>query len=93
MARPYLVIPQAEFDGLMSKLELQFPVINRRFGKSVGWEKISERKAGNSLLQLTYIQKMERHALVWRFIFYRPATGWILDTFHYKDSLHPLFAE
>jgi hypothetical protein len=45
-------------------------------GNSVGYEFIRSEKVGESLLKLTYIEKTERQAIPWMFIFYKaPPAG------------------
>lgn len=87
LARPYVVIPQSEFDALLGQVELQLPMISGRFGKSIGYELLRNDTVGASLVQAVYIQKFEKHAMVWRFIFYKADTGWVLNSFKYVDDI------
>lgn len=83
----YTVIPKVELDALASQAMLQVPVMEARFGKSIGYEFISESRAGDSVLKYVYLQKFEKHAIVWQFVFYRPGQAWILNSFKYRDSV------
>lgn len=87
LARPYVVIPQSEFDAMLGQLELQLPVISARFGKSIGHELLRNDTVGGSLIQTIYIHKFEKHAMVWRFVFYKNDKGWVLNSFKYADDL------
>lgn len=87
MARPYVVIPQSEFDAMLGQLELQLPLMTGRFGKNIGYELIRNDEVGGSLKQIIYIQKFERHAMVWRFIYYKNDKGWVLNTFKFFDDI------
>ena len=91
LLRPYSVVPIAEFDVQISNLDMQLPAIHQRFGKSIGYDLIADEKLGDSLSQLIYIQKFEKHAMVWRFIFYKPDQKWLLNTWYFNDQVHGLF--
>ena len=85
--KPYTVVPAAEFDAMIGQAELQQPMLAARFGKSIGYELLRNDTVGQSLVQLIYLHKYERHATVWRFIFYRTGSGWTLNTFKYVDDI------
>lgn len=89
--RPYIVFPMSEFDVQLNNIDMQLPMISQRFGKSIGYDLIAEEKLGDSLVQYAYLQKFERHVLVWRFIFYKPEKEWLLNTFYFNDQVQPLF--
>ena len=91
MMKPYSVVPSAEFDAAVGQIKLQLPAISERFGKSIGSEYILEEKMGESLFLLLYINKFERHAMRWRFYFYRGSEGWVIDTFYFDDRTQELF--
>lgn len=83
----YTVVPKVEIDGIVSQAMLQVPVMEARFGKSIGYEFISESRAGDSVLKYVYLHKFEKHAIVWQFVFYRPSQTWLLNSFKYSDSV------
>ena len=56
------------------------------YGKSLGFELQNEKAFGQSLVRLTYIQRLQKHPLVWRFWFYRPADRWYLDNVLFNDQ-------
>lgn len=91
--KPYLIIPDSEFNVMCEQAKSQLPVIQSRFGTSVGSEFISERMIGKSLLQIVHIQKFEKHAMRWRFTFYNPKGKWILNTFNFDENIQALFTE
>jgi hypothetical protein len=93
LMKPYLIIPESEFNVMLEKVKLQLPTIQGRFGKIIGSEFISEKMIGKSLLKIIQIQKFERHILRWRFIFYNPAGKWVLNTFNFDDNIQSLFEE
>jgi hypothetical protein len=93
LLKPYSVVPESEFNVLLEQTKLQLPVIQGRFGKTLGTEFIAERLVGKSFFQIVHLQKFERHAVRWRFIFYSPSKSWVLDTFTFDDKIHLLFGE
>ncbi|MDD1782873.1 hypothetical protein LRP49_16995 [Enterovibrio sp. ZSDZ35] len=91
LMRPYIPISKAEFNAEVARVAVQQPAINARFGKSIGFDFISQQVLGDSMIQYTYLQKFEKHVMVWRFIFYKPYDGWILNTFDFNDQVKQLF--
>ena len=89
--RPYTVVPVAEFDVQMGKMDMQIPAIAQRFGRSIGYDFVEEEQLGESLIQYVYLQKFEKHVMVWRFIFYKPKDKWLLNTWYFNDQVEPLF--
>jgi len=86
IAKPYTIVPSSEFESMVGQAELQMPVMLSRFGKSIGYELIRTDTVGDSLIQIVALQKFEKHPTVWRFIFYRGQSGWLLDSFKFVDD-------
>src|SRR5450830_308287 len=61
-------------------------------GSSVGYEFIRSEKVGDSLLKLVYIEKAEKQAIPWQFIFYKTGAGWALSAFSNSDNINTLFS-
>jgi hypothetical protein len=93
LLKPYVIIPESEFNVMLEQTKLQLPTIQGRFGKTVGSEFISEKMVGKSLLQIVQIQKFEKHIMRWRFIFYNPGGKWVLNTFNFDDKIQSVFEE
>lgn len=91
LMKPFLIVPDSEFNVMLEQSKLQLPTIQGRFGKSIGFEFISEKQAGKSLFKIVQIQKFEKHAMVWTFIFYNPNGKWVLNTFNFNDNFNSLF--
>ncbi|GLI37492.1 hypothetical protein GHYDROH2_09930 [Geobacter hydrogenophilus] len=91
LMKPYVIIPESEFNVMLEQTKLQLPVIQGRFGKILGTEFISEKAVGKSMLQITQIQKFEKHVMSWKFIFYCPNGKWILNTFNFDDNIRSFF--
>ena len=86
IAKPYTIVPAAEFESMVGQAELQMPLMLSRFGKSKGYEVIRTDAVGESLIQVLALQRFEKHPTVWRFIFYRGDNGWLLDSFKFSDD-------
>jgi hypothetical protein len=91
--KPYLIVADSEFNVMLEQMKLQLPMLQGRFGKTVGVEFISEKAIGKSLLRIVQIQKFEKHIMRWNFIFYNPDGKWVLNTFYTEDKIGSLFAE
>ena len=92
LVKPYLIIPEAEFDVMKNQLAMQTPVIEQRFGKTIGVELADVEEVGKSLMKVMYIQKFEKHLMRWKFYFYKPKDGWILNTFNTDDKIQLMFS-
>ena len=91
LMKPYVAIPESEFEGMSLQSKSQRDQFGFRYGKSVGHEFIGEKKVGQSLLRLTYIEKTDKHAMPWMFMFYRTPEGWTLNGFVWHDKVQQLF--
>lgn len=91
LAKPYLVIPDAELEAMIGQAKLQAPMLAQRFGKPIGSEFIREERAGENLLRILQICRHEKHVTRWSFYFYRGAAGWVLNTFNFDDNIKAVF--
>jgi len=57
------------------------------YGGSLGAELLEEKDLGTALKRLVYIQKLERHPLIWVFYFYRPHSEWFVSGISFNDEL------
>lgn len=89
--KPYLIIPEHEFEGMLSTFRMQAPAMEQRFGKTIGTEFIKIEETGDSLMLIMYIQKFEKHLMRWKFYFYKPQDGWVLNTFNTDDNIQMMF--
>lgn len=89
--RAHNVHDAAEFENTLAQIKAQLPDIDKRFGQTIGCDFVTVEKIGDSLRQFVYLQKFERHLLVWRFIFYKPRDQWLLNTYYFDDKVQMLF--
>lgn len=91
LMKPYIVIPDVELEAARNQASMQLPLMNQRFGKSIGYEFISEDKKGASLLRIVHVHRLERTAMRWAFYFYRTNEGWVLNSFKWDDAMLTMF--
>ncbi|HYR28585.1 MAG TPA: hypothetical protein VEU30_08970 [Thermoanaerobaculia bacterium] len=89
--KPYWPLPPIEIDSIANTTATQWPIVEQRYGASIGTEFLTEQPLGNSFVRLIYLQKFERHAIRWVFIFYKPNDRWIVNSFSFDDSISAMF--
>ncbi len=87
LLRPYTTAQKIDLDSMVAQAEINMPTMIERYGKSIGYELLRNDTVGNSLIQVVYLQRLERHAVVWRFILYRGSNGWLINTFNFADDI------
>jgi hypothetical protein len=65
--------------------------LSAALGKSQGVVFIRECRLSD-LVRIVYLEKREKNALRWQFIFFRPRTAWVLSSFNWDANLDSLFA-
>ena len=58
-----------------------------KIGQFYGYELISSKAAGKSILLLTYIVKYEKDALTFRVLFYKALNDWQVQTFKFDNKI------
>ena len=89
--KPYTIVPATEFDAMTLNSKSARDQFGSRYGRSIGFEYVCERKVGESLLRLTYMEKTEKHVLPWYFYFYKGSNGWVLNSFLWNNRMSDLF--
>jgi len=89
--KPYWPLPSVEIDNLANQTNTQWPMVRQRFGTSLASEFIREKRAGASFFQYTYLQKFQRHAVRWIFVFYKPEDRWFINAVSFDDGVNQLF--
>lgn len=86
-------MPPAEIERLIEQAQSQAPVMASRFGAVLGHELIAEQRVGTSFVRRVYLQRFERHAIVWRIIYYRGADGWYVNNLNFSDETEDMFSD
>ena len=89
--KPYIDFPIYEFEKTIAQIDYQQPLLKKRFGNSIGWDFIGEKKLGTTIIKYTYLQKYDNHVMIWYFIFYKPNTKWKLNSFKFHDKINLVF--
>ena len=90
-AKPYWPIPTVEIDGIVNQIKQQWPLVQQRFGATVGKEFIKEERIGQSFVRYYYLHKFSKHAIYWRISFYRTDKEWKINTLTFLDNLDALY--
>ena len=61
-----------------------------QFGKAIGYELLTEKKWGDSIVVFIAIVKREETAVFWRLLFYRYRSSWNLVHFSILDDLEKI---
>ncbi|MBO9537731.1 hypothetical protein [Herbaspirillum sp.] len=88
---PYSLIDIRALEAARANARNSRMAIEAQVGNSVGYEFIRSEKVGDSLIKLTYIEKTERQAIPWQFIFYKSPSGWGISAFSNGDNVDALF--
>lgn len=85
--RDISLLSREELDPLETTTKNQIKIVEPRYGKIVGYERVKVESPAPSLLTCTYLLKHERHALRWTFLFYKPKEEWFLNSFTWDDQI------
>lgn len=75
----------------LDKLKFEFYRIFKKNGNPHGYEKLIDRKAGNSILLLRYVLLFKNQPIMLDFYYYKRPTGWALRTFHFSKNIKEIF--
>jgi hypothetical protein len=93
LIKQYSVLPAADLDnGLQASKAQRNAQFRQRYGDSVGYERISKKSLGKSMMRLVYIEKTQKHPLPWAFFFYQTPSGWALTQVGWDDQAAALYA-
>jgi len=89
LMKPYARMTSVDIDAANHKIKEQWRA--QPFGDSIGYEFLTNEMIGSSVLRITELHRFERHAMEWRFVFYKGANGWTVNNFNVNDKLQDLF--
>jgi len=67
-------------------------VLPEQAGKVLGYAFISECRRSDIFVQFTFVEKREKAAVRWQFLFYKPRNTWQMTYFFFDQDLKALFA-
>jgi hypothetical protein len=89
--RDYWVMSDEELT-LLSRQSVQLhQQLVSRIGKVVGVEFLGKEQIGRSFVRFSYLEKFERHAVLWTLDFYCPEADWKLNNIMISDEIYRLF--
>jgi hypothetical protein len=65
--------------------------LRSQLGLSLGHELLGSEAAGERVLRIRHLERFDKGALVWRFVFYRAEASWQLVELSETDDLNALF--
>jgi hypothetical protein len=89
--KPHWPLPVEEIDSLSYQTKTQMDMVKSRFGKILGSDYVSAKKAGASLAKYSYAIKFEKHAVRYMCIVYKPRDLWIINSIYWDDQIDLLF--
>jgi hypothetical protein len=89
--KPYIVTSEAELQAAAQNSETQRVQLAEKYGAPIGYEFIGQKKVGESLIRIIYIEKLEKQALIWAFYFYKSKNGWVINSFVWDDQMSLIY--
>jgi len=89
--RPYMPIPDLEFENMTVKTEENLNYIGPSLGKLIGYELLEENTIKDFVIRYTYVQKYEQHPVRWFFIFYKAQDEWLINVFYWDNKTQDFF--
>ena len=89
--KPYITTSEAELQAATQNSETQRVQLSERYGTAIGYEFIGQKKVGESLIRIIYIEKLEKQAIIWAFYFYKSKIGWVINSFVWDDQMSLIY--
>jgi hypothetical protein len=89
--RPYFPMPAGEFESLVSRTKNQLKGNERELGSILGYEFVKEERVEDFLIRFTFVIKHDVTVTRWRFLYYKPEDGWMLNSFFWDNQVKGLF--
>ena len=87
---PYFTVPKSELGTVTIQTLQQRNVLLARFGGPVGIEFIREELVGDSVMNLTYLEKREETGIRWKFTLYKAKKTWTIVNLTWDDKIQNL---
>ena len=91
-AKPYSTLSAEELDKALQQAQsARNAEFVQRYGRTRTHEFVSKRKVGISLARIVFLEKTDKHPIMWNFYFYQSPTGWVLDSFTWDNQVPATF--
>lgn len=88
----YSLMPRsAVMAGLQASKERRDAQFMTRFGKTTGYDFVSQRKLGKTMMRFVFLEKTERQPLPWVFHWYKTDAGWVVSQFGWDAQASALY--
>lgn len=84
--RDYWPLPENELTSLEEKTIKYLNMLDNRFGKIIGFDKVNNEKINEFAIRETFIIRYEYSAIRLIFTYYKNEKGWIVNSFKWDDS-------
>ncbi|MFP6741737.1 MAG: hypothetical protein VCD33_08945 [Alphaproteobacteria bacterium] len=88
---PHWPFSVSELDMLSMQTMTQRSTLGQRFGLTMGIDLASEQIVGDSIMRITYIEKLEYRLIRWVFTFYKADDEWMVNAIVWDDDIDALF--
>lgn len=89
--RPYVNMNDIEFNSNMDESIQLRKKYAMQYGPTKSYSFVHEKKIGDSILGLQYLEIAEKQAIIWSFYFLKVDGAWRFDEFDYTPRLADLF--
>ena len=87
---PYFPLNPTEISTLKVQIIQQRGLIRPRFGKSLGFDFLTEKNLKDIYAQFIYIERFEHHMIRWIFAVYKPKDQWVINSIFFDDKIQDL---
>lgn len=84
-------MPEGEFENLVSRTKNQLKGNERELGSILGYDFVKEERVEDFLIRFTFVIKHDVTVTRWRFLYYKPEDGWMLNSFFWDNQVKGLF--
>ncbi len=91
LIRPYFPVSEARITKIETETKQQLGMAELQFGKSIDHAFTSGEEVHGSVLRYRFLQRYERDAIFWEFVFYKPEGYWLINALGFDDEIRNLF--
>jgi len=92
LAARFWSLRPAKLASLLEEAVARRKELRKTLGLSLGSERVASDEAGERVVRISHIERFDKGAVVWRFLFYRADTSWQLVGLQETEDLSVLFA-
>jgi hypothetical protein len=89
--RPYFPVSPSRIDKIESETTEQLGMAELQFGRALDHSFISGDQVRGAVLRFRFLQRFDRDAIFWEFVFYKPQDVWLINALGFDDEIRDLF--